>query len=113
MLIVSFESQELLAQLALQMQLPFTLLSDPQRDSYVAYGLQRGSWRQAFGVKTIWSYVRLLLRGRQYHFRRSDLRQMGGDFVIDAAGIVRFEYRGSQPNDRPSVERLLGELGKV
>ena len=110
---VSFESQARLAQLARQMQLPFTLLSDPQRETYLAYGLYRGSWRRMFGAKTIWSYIHLVLRGRRYHFLRSDLRQLGGDFVIDSEGIVRFEHRGAQPNDRPSVEQLLGELSKV
>lgn len=111
--IVSFESTERLAQLARQMQLPFTLLSDPPRDTYAAYGLIRGSWRQIFGARTIWSYLQLLLRGRKYHFLGSDLRQLGGDFVIDSEGIVRFEHRGAQPSDRPSVEQLLGELSKV
>ena len=84
---MSFESKALLGQLARQMQLPFTLLSNPERGTYLAYGLRRGSWRRVFGARTIWSYIQLLLRGRKYHLRRSDLRQLGGDFVIDAEGI--------------------------
>lgn len=110
---VSFEPKVRLAQLSRQMQLPFRLLSDLERDVYRAYGLARGSWYQTFSPGTIWSYLKLLVRGRRYHFRRSDLRQMGGDFVIDAAGIVRWEHREKTSHDRPSVEEILEVLGDV
>ena len=89
--IVSFESKDRLAQLFRQMRLPFPLLSDPERDVYRVYGLVSWSLWQVFAPKTTWTYLKLLLRGRRYHFRRSDLRQFGGDFVIDREGVVRYE----------------------
>ena len=110
---VSFEPKARLAQLARQMRLPFLLLSDPERDVYRAYGLVRGSWLQVFGLRTFWSYLNLLRRGRRYHFQRSDLRQLGGDFVIDSQGKVLYEYRSQQPEDRPDVKDLLKVLGQV
>ena len=110
---VSFEPRERLFQLSRQMRLPFPLLSDPERDVYRAYGLERGRLSRIFTPATIWAYVRLLARGRLYHFRRSDLWQLGGDLVVDGQGIVRFEHRGTAPHDRPSVERLLGVLDAI
>lgn len=110
--IISFESRARLVQLARQLRLPFPLLSDPERDVYQAYGLVKGSWIQVFGPKTAWAYLKLLLRGRRYHFQRSDLRQLGGDFVIDPAGVVRYEYRSTQPEDRPNMEDLLRVLNE-
>lgn len=107
---MSFEDQHRLTMLSDQMRLPFAVLSDPERETYRAYRLSPGSWRQAFGWKTIWAYIRLLTRGRRYHFMSSDLRQLGGDFVIDSQGIVRFAHPSSQPSDRPSVEKLLQVL---
>ena len=101
---VSFEARTRLFQLSRQMQLPFVVLSDPERDVYRAYGLSRGALSQAFGWGTIWAYAKLLVRGRWYHFRQSDLRQRGGDFVLDAAGVVRYEHRGVAPHHRPPVE---------
>jgi len=45
-----------------------------------------------------------LLRGRRYHFRKNDLRKLGGDFVIDREGVVRYEYRSARSEDRPGLE---------
>ena len=95
------------------MQLPFPLLSDPERDAYRAYRLRSGNLRRIFGPGTIWAYVKLLAAGQMYHFRRSDFLQLGGNFVIDAAGVVRYEYRSATPHDRPAVELLIEMLGKI
>lgn len=110
---VSFESRDRLFQLSRQMQLPFPLLSDPEKDAYRAYGLSSGKLRRIFGPGTIWTYVKLLAKGQMYHFRRSDFLQLGGDFIIDTAGIVRYEYRGGAPHDRPSVDQIMDTLGEI
>ena len=110
---VSFEPRDRLFQLSRQMQLPFPVLSDPERDAFRAYGLQSGKLSRMFGPATVAAYVKLLAKGRWYHFSRSDLRQLGGDFVIDAEGIVRYEYRSAAPHDRPPVDRLLGMLSEI
>ena len=36
-----------------------------------------------------------------------------GNFVIDAAGVVRSEYRSAAPHDRPAVERLVRILDTI
>ncbi len=112
-LAVSFEPRDRLFQMSRQMQLPFPLLSDPERDVYRAYRLGKGSLGQVFSPGTIWTYIKLAARGRRYHFQRSDLRQGGGDFVIDGRGVVRFEHRGPAPHDRPTVDQLLDVLGAI
>ena len=110
---VSFESRGRLFQLSRQMQLPFPLLSDPERDDYRTYSLLSGKLLAMLGPGTVWAYIKLLVRGRWYHFRKSYLRQLGGDFVIDAAGIVKYEYRSIAPHDRPPVDRLLDVLAEI
>ena len=107
---VSFETRDRLLQLSRQLQLPFALLSDPERDVYRAYGLERGGWLQVFSRETLWAYLKHFLRGGRYYHRRSDLKQLGGDFVLDENGKVIFEYRSIYPHDRPSVSRLIEEL---
>ena len=104
---VSFEPRDRLFHLSRELRLPFPLLTDPEMDSYRAYGLQCGGLRQIFSLATILAYVKLLARGRFYHFRRSDLRQLGGDFVVDAEGLIQYQYRSDAPNDRPSVDELI------
>ena len=110
---VSFESRDRLFQLSRQMQLPFDLLSDPERDTYRAYGVHRGNLWRMFGPGTIWAYIKAIAGGRRYHFARSDPQQFAGDFVIDAAGIVRYEHHGAAPHDRPTVDQLLAVLDTI
>ena len=109
-LAVSFEPRDRLFQLSRVLQLPFPLLSDQERDTYRAYGLQSGNLRQIFSLGTVLAYVKLLAQGRMYHFRRSDLRQLGGDFIVDPDGIIRYQHRSAAPHDRPSVDELIERI---
>ncbi|HCL25960.1 MAG TPA: hypothetical protein DHW65_06410 [Dehalococcoidia bacterium] len=107
---VSFEPQERLFQLTRQLRLPFPVLSDPERTAYAAYGLVEGSWLKIFSPRTVWTYLKLLFRGRRYHHAASDWKQLGGDFILGEFGTVVFEHRGEAPHDRPSVARLIEQL---
>ena len=113
MLAISFEPRDRLFQLARQLQLPFPLLSDPERDVYLAYGLKRGRLLQLLNPGTVLAYLGLLARGQRYRFRKSDLRQLGGDFIIDGQGITQYEHRSPAPHERPSVENLLAVLDRI
>ena len=109
-LAVSFEPRDRLFQLSRLLQLPFPLLSDQEIDVYRAYGLQRGDLRHIFSLKTILTYPKLLAKVRMYQFRRSDMCQLGGDFVIDPEGIIRYQYRSTAANDRPAVAELISSF---
>ncbi|MBC8279704.1 MAG: redoxin domain-containing protein [Chloroflexi bacterium] len=108
---ISFESRDRLFQLTRQLQLPFPVLSDPERDVYYAYSLTQGSMLKIFSPKTIWTYVKHFARFRRYEHAASDWRQLGGDFVLGEDGTVVYEFRGQTPSDRPSVADLIAELG--
>ncbi len=107
---ISFEPRDRLFQLTRQLQLPFTILSNPERDVYGAYGLVRGSWLRIFSPGTIWIYLKHFARGRRYHHAASGWRQLGGDFVLGEDGTVLYEHRGRTPSDRPTVSSLIAEL---
>ncbi len=104
---VSFAQSKALLPYARDLRIPFPLLSDPGRGAYKAYGLQKGSFWTIFGPKTVWEYVKLTSRGRLFRGIQADPFQLGGDFVIDGRGILRFAYHSNDPTDRPSAERLL------
>lgn len=108
---VSFEPRERLFQLTRQLQLPFAILSDPERDVYRAYGLAQGNLLKIFSLRTVWTYVKHFARGWRYHHAASDWRQLGGDFVLGEDGTVLYEHRGQTPSDRPTVTELIAELG--
>ena len=85
---------------------PFRLLLDPERTVYEAYGLER-SLARSWNLRTIWRYVQLLTSGRSWRGIQGDSAQLGGDFVVDADGIVQLAYRSHDPTDRPDVDDLL------
>ncbi|RME97142.1 MAG: hypothetical protein D6768_20350 [Chloroflexi bacterium] len=97
-----------------QTQAPFPLLLDPERAGYKAYGLQR-SMARAWGLRSSWYYFKavVLRRQRLHSSHGEDTGQMGGDFIIDRHGILRFTHPSQDPTDRPPVEQLLAELARL
>lgn len=110
--VVSFETGYWLQVWRAEMEVPFPLLLDPDRQAYRAYGLERSLLR-SWGPKNLWYYTRARLQGRRLQTTGGDTAQLGGDFIIDAAGIVRLAHRSQEPTDRPPVAKLLAALEQL
>jgi len=91
---------------------PFRLLLDPERTVYEAYELERSLLR-SWNLKTVRRYVQLMRDGRQWRGIQGDSTQLGGDFIVDADGILRLVYRSRDATDRPPVERLFAVLRQL
>lgn len=111
-LLVSFSSQGYARLWIKETCAPFHLLLDRERTVYRTYGLG-SSFLRSWSPKTAWSYVKLMRAGRKWRGIQGDSVQMGGDFIVDAHGIVRLVYRSRGPTDRPAVERLMGVLRQI
>ena len=109
-LVISFEHPATLRRFGWFRDLPFTALSDPSRRLYGAFGLRRRSLLRLVDRETIRAYARGFVHGHLPHLRRTDLRQLGGDVVLNRAGEVILVHRSETPADRPSVELLLRML---
>ena len=107
---IFFEPRNRLFQLTRQLQLPYPVLSDPERDVYAAYSLAQGNLLKIFSPKTVWTYVKHFARGRRYEHAASDWKQIGGDFILGEDGTVLYEHRGQTPADRPTVASLISKL---
>jgi peroxiredoxin Q/BCP len=107
---IFFEPRNRLFQLTRQLQLPYPVLSDPERDVYAAYSLAQGNLLKIFSPKTVWTYVKHFARGRRYEHAASDWKQLGGDFILGEDGTVLYEHRGQTPADRPTVASLISKL---
>ena len=106
-LLVSFEPLERIAWYLEEADFSWPALSDEDRTLYRAYGLERTTFVRAWlSPRTVWHYLRAALRGQRIRRPAADSLQLGGDVLIDPAGIVRFIHRSSEPADRPTVERL-------
>jgi peroxiredoxin len=91
----------------------FTVLLDRERSVYNAYGLERSYWRSR-SLRTRWVYFKAWLSGKKTHDSHGDdTSQLGGDFIIDTQGNLRFTYPSYEPADRPSVEKLLAVLKQI
>jgi len=105
--LVTFTSPENLA--SYQAPSGFTVLLDEHLSAYSAFGLGRGSVPRIYGLNTMRGYVKLFRRNGFSDVQRptDDTFQLGGDFVIDPEGILRYSHWASGPNDRPSIDALI------
>jgi peroxiredoxin len=106
--VVSFAEPAKLIRYQDQHRWPFPLFADPKRDAYRAFTLERLSWLRVFSPATLRLYFKLTREGRaRANYGKEDIYQGGGDFLLDRAGNILFAHRGSDPADRPPVEKLL------
>lgn len=92
--------------------LPFPVLSDPALAAYGAYGLGRTTLGRILRPGVLWRFAKIMFRGwiPTKPDKGDDVMQLGGDFVIDAAGILRYAHPSAEPSDRPSMAALLQAL---
>ncbi len=90
--------------------LPFTILSDPGKQSYRAFGLTRRlNLARELNPQSLSRFVTDVAR---YGVARTDqdVMQLGGVFVVDRAGIVRFAFTALRASDRPSTDEIITAL---
>jgi alkyl hydroperoxide reductase subunit AhpC len=104
--LVSFGSQAQAQRWLEETSAPFPMLLDPDRAVYRAYGLQRSATK-TMHPKMFILYFQLLIKGRKLRPVQGDPYQLGGDFLIDCEGIIRFARPSDNPADRPTIEELL------
>ena len=91
---------------------PFQLLLDTERAVYRAYGCER-SYLRSWTLKTLRVYIRLLRSGGKLRGIQGDPAQLGGDFVVDAEGILRMAHPSRDATDRPAVGDVLAVLRQL
>ena len=104
-MIISFSAPAFVRVWLEETKAPFLLLLDEDRSVYQQYGLERSFFR-SWSPKTLWYYLRHW-QARPKSKLPDDLNQLGGDFIVDAQGVLRLVYPSYQPVDRPSMEQLF------
>lgn len=110
--LVIFGTHDELVTYELQNPLPFLVVRDPRRSGYRAFGLRRASIARVWGLRTARRYVELIRRDGPRRLRRptQDTRQLGGDFVIDPEGNLRWGFWSEGPDDRPAIDDLVSAV---
>ena len=111
--VISFEAGFLARQYLAETGLEWPLLVDEKRELYRAYGMLDAGFWDIWGPATWLVYFREILRGRLPQKSSGDIRQRGGDVLIDPAGIVRLQHVGSGPADRPEVDAILRTVSSL
>ena len=105
--IVTFDAPDAAREYIAANSLDWPLLLDPDRAVYARFGMGRGTWWSLLNPLTIWKYTVLWLKGTRPQKVGSDMRQLGGDVLIDPDGVVRLNHVSTGPHDRPSIESLI------
>jgi len=110
--LVAYDDRSLLeAKMLHDLELPFPVLLDPDRIAYSAWGLGRTNLFGAMLSPSLnWRYFRLLLAGERFLGFAPDMFQLGGDFVVDPTGVVRFGHRMRNNGDRATADDLMEAL---
>ena len=106
-LVITFEEPEPAKRYAEEVQLSWPLLLDVNRKHYRHYRMERASWGTVVGPRSWWGYGKLLLRGRRLKAPTGDVRQLGGDVLIDPGGTICFHHVTQSPLDRPDVTTIF------
>lgn len=80
---------------------------DAFKKLYHYYGMDRASFWDVWGFRTLKAYLKILLRGEKLLKSEADVYQRGGDVLIDPDGIIQFHHISIGPGDRPSPDTLL------
>ena len=111
-LLVAYDEPALLqAKMLHDLALPFPLALDSARTTYALWGLGRTNLFGAMLSPSLnWRYLRLLLAGERFLGFAPDMFQLGGDFVVDGAGLIRFAHRMRNNGDRATTSDLIAAL---
>ena len=109
MLAISFSPPARVAAYVQRYLFPFPVLSDPDRNAYRTFALEKTSWRTMLRPASLLRYLKLMVRGwlPRSPDKDDDLLQLGGDFVLDEQRRLVFAYKSVEPTDRPSAAQLL------
>ena len=94
------------AALALRMDLPFAIFTDPERGAFRAVGL-RSSLAASFSPRVIWNGLRAIRSGFRPKRMQGSALQQGGVLVVRAGGEQVDLYVSKAGGDYPSQEWIL------
>jgi AhpC/TSA antioxidant enzyme len=108
-LLISFGGEEQMRRWRDETGVDLLLLLDPEHQVYREYGLL-SSLLRSWQPKVWWRYARMLSKSWSWRGIQGDSSQLGGDFIVDGQGILRYGQRSNDPTDRPSIAALLKTL---
>ena len=91
----------------------FTIVCDPERRLYKAYGLKRAGLFQLASPSMFIKGMKAFGSGVGMGLPKGDVLQLSGVYIVDTQGRVRFSYHAADPADHPTPQELLSVLSKI
>jgi len=114
-LLITYDEPALLREkMAHDLDIPYPMLLDPDKQAYQRWGMGRTNAMGAMLSPALnVRYVKLLLKGERFLGLAPDMYQLGGDFVIDSQGRIAFAHTMRNNGDRAEVAILFQELRRT
>lgn len=96
-----------------QFQVPFPLVCDPERKLYKLYGLKRMGMLDFLSPSLALKSLGAVVQGHGVGMPEGDVKQLAGVFIIDAQGVVCWQYLSADPPDFASAEDILEALKEI
>jgi len=77
------------------------------KEAYRAFGLERGSPLQLMGPGVLAAGARAVARGHTQGEPTGDTLMLGGVFIIDQQGVVRYAHYDAHAGDHPEFAEIL------
>jgi len=88
-----------------------TAIADPDGDLYNAFDVERGGWREMFGLRSWAAGLRAAAKGHLINRKIGDAWTMPTIFAVRHERIIG-EFRGRHAGDHPDIEQLITDLGE-
>lgn len=90
--------------------LPFIMLSDPNRGLYHAFKIGFMSLANTFSSAMTIKVAATLIKGHGIGIPYGDIRQLPALFIIDTDGTIVFSHYGNDAADHPHPDTLVAGL---
>jgi peroxiredoxin len=88
-------------------EVPFPIVCDPERVLFKKYGLRDMNWRDYYSPLMFLKVVKVMFEGYGYKSGEGSSSQLGGVFVVDTGGKVRFAHIAANAADHPSPREII------
>jgi hypothetical protein len=110
-LVVTFTPPKLIAAFLAERPQMFPIVSDPNREAYRVFHLQRTSLFAFFRPRVLGRFLRMMWSGGR--IRKpvdGDVLQLGGDFLFDAQGRLVWKWPSRDATDRPTPAQIRAAI---
>lgn len=90
-----------------EFDVPFPIVCDPDCVLYQKYGLKQMRTSDFFSPVMAWKVVKVLAQGYGHRSGQGPERQLGGVFIIDQRGTIRFTHVAADAADNPSPAAII------